>query len=69
MNRSMLVLLTAGGLAVASLGFVEHAAAMPENVCEARCDAFSPVQFPKEERWRRLPRYEKCMASCRRSSR
>jgi hypothetical protein len=68
MNRSMLVLLAAGSLAVASLVFVENAAAMPENVCEARCDALSPAQFPKEERWKRLPKYEQCMATCRKSS-
>ena len=69
MKRSMLVLVAAGGLSVASLVAIENAAAMPENVCEARCSKLSPAEFPKEERWKRLPKYEQCLASCRKSPR
>jgi hypothetical protein len=69
MTRSMLILVAAGGLSVASLPLVETAAAMPDNVCEARCSKLSPAEFPKEERWKRLPKYEQCLADCRKSSR
>jgi hypothetical protein len=64
----MLFLIAAGGLAVVSLLLVETAAAMPENVCEARCSKLSPAEFPKEERWKALRQYEQCLATCRRSA-
>jgi hypothetical protein len=65
----MLFLVAAAGLSAASLLLADNAAAMPENVCEARCSKLSPAEFPKEERWKRLPKYEQCLASCRKSGR
>jgi hypothetical protein len=59
--------IAAGGLLAAALLVAGNAAAAPENVCQARCYPLNPGQFPKEDRWKALPRYEQCLATCRRS--
>lgn len=68
MKRSTILLAAAGALLVAPLVFVRTAAAMPENVCQARCIRhFNPADYPKEERWKVNKQYEECLALCRKS--
>ena len=68
MKRSTILLAAAGALLVAPLAFIRTSAAMPENVCQARCNRhFNPADYPKEERWKVLKQYEQCMALCRKS--
>ena len=69
MKCSIAFLLTAIGLLVAPLIVVGDAAAMPENVCQARCSKYNPVEFPKEQRWTALKQYDQCLATCRKSPR